>query len=284
MSSRRRRGGHAEEEEENTERWTVSYMDMVTVMMCLFIVLFAISQVDQQKFAELRQSLAAGFGDASAATSVVEGSDGVLDGGDAPQENIAPMSAAADIAPLPGGDIGDVARDAARAEAAELVALRERMRGELEEQGLAQDVRFSITERGLVVGLVTENTFFSPASAELPQRTRAVIDAVSRTLNQLSNDILLEGHANVLPYTGQYETNWEVSADRATKVLRRMVEHGDIAPTRVRAVGYGDAYPVATEGEDALALNRRVDVVVLSEEPEQVRALLPELATTIEGA
>lgn len=284
MSARRRRGSAHEEEEENTERWTVSYMDMVTVMMCLFIVLFAISQVDSVKFAELRQSLAAGFGDASAATAVVEGSDGVLDGGDAPQADVAPMSAAADLAPLPGGDIGDPHRDAARAEAAELIALRDLMRGELEAQGLAQDVRFSITERGLVVGLVTENTFFSPASAALPQRTGEVIDAVSGTLAPLSNDILLEGHANVLPYTGQYETNWEVSADRATKVLRRMVEHGSVAPTRVRAVGYGDAYPVATEGEDALALNRRVDVVVLSEEPEQVRVLLPELATSMEGA
>ncbi|WP_226924850.1 OmpA/MotB family protein [Georgenia satyanarayanai] len=276
-SQRRRRGGH-EEEEENSERWTVSYMDMVTVMMCLFIVLFAISQVDQVKFNELRESLAAGFGDASASVSVVDGSSGVLDGGDAPSLDIAPVDGAAGISPLDGNP-----QELAQAEARNLDAVRESIRTELEEAGLEDEVRFAITERGLVIGLVSENTFFSPASAAMPRTSLEVVDTIAATLRPLDNDILLEGHANPLPYTEPYETNWELSADRATKVLRRMVEHEGIAPTRVRAIGYGDAYPAA-EGPDALDLNRRVDVVVLSTQPESVRTLLPEAAHDMEGA
>jgi len=277
VSSRRRRGGGGHEEEVNTERWTTSYMDMVTVMMCLFIVLFAISQVDQQKFSELRHSLAAGFGESAPAASVIDGSTGALDGGDARPQEVTVLPGAEDLSPLGAGG----ALDAARAEAHELIELRDRMRTDLEATGLADDVRFSITERGLTVGLVTENTFFSPASADMSPTTRAVVDTITRTLSPLSNDILLEGHANTLPQTAPYETNWEVSADRATKVLRRMVEHGGVAPTRVRAVGYGDAYP-ATDGD--IDLNRRVDVVVLSEQPEQIRALLPEMVQEAEGA
>lgn len=278
MSSRRRRGGHEEEEEENSERWTVSYMDMVTVMMCLFIVLFAISQVDQVKFNELRQSLAAGFGDASASVTVLDGSSGVLDGGDAPSVDIAPVDESAGMAPLQGSP-----QQLARTEAQNLDAVRESIRTELEEAGLEKEVRFAITERGLIIGLVSENTFFSPASAAMPRTSLEVIDTIAATLRPLDNDILLEGHANPLPYTEPYETNWELSADRATKVLRRMVEHEGIAPTRVRAIGYGDAYPAA-EGPDALDLNRRVDVVVLSNQPESVRTLLPEAAHDMEGA
>ncbi|WP_413451429.1 flagellar motor protein MotB [Georgenia phoenicis] len=276
MSSRRRRGGHEEEEEENAERWTVSYMDMVTVMMCLFIVLFAISQVDQAKFSELRQSLAAGFGDAAPSVTVVDGSDGVLDGGNAQPADIAPVEGAEDLDSLPGN------RQAAVEEAESLIEVRESIRSDLAEAGLQDAVRFSITERGLVVGLVSEHTFFSPASAQMPPASLAVVDTIATTLRPLDNDILLEGHANPLPHTDPYETNWELSADRATKVLRRMVEHGDIPPTRVRAIGYGDAYPAA-EGPDALDLNRRVDVVVMSNEPEAVRTLLPEIANELEG-
>lgn len=279
MSARSRRR-EEEPEESNTERWTVSYMDMVTVMMCLFIVLFAISQVDSQKFAQLRQSLAAGFGDAAPAVTVVEGSSGVLDGGDARPEDVM-LTGAEDLTTITGQE---QVEEAARTEAGALLEVQEQIRTDLAAQGLESEVRFSITERGLVIGLVTENTFFSPASAVLSPTTRDVVDTVAGTLGALPNDILLEGHASVLQGTAPYETNWEVSADRATKVLRRMVEHGDVAPTRVRAVGYGDAYPAVTEGEDALDLNRRVDVVVLSEQPEQVRELLPELATATEGS
>ncbi len=280
MSARRRRRAEDDEEVLNSERWTVSYMDMVTVMMCLFIVLFAISHLDQQKFSELSRSLAAGFGDSAAAAAIVDGSSGVLDGGEGLEDALLPTKA-----DLGFPDEGDAALETAREEVAQLIELRDQIAVDLEAVGLRDDVHFSITERGLVVGLVTENTFFSPASADMPDTTLEVVDTIAATLTPLSNDLLLEGHANILPGTRPYETNWELSADRATKVLRRMVEHGDIAPTRVRAVGYGDAYPAA-EGESATALaqNRRVDVVVLSDEPEQVRVLLPELADATEGA
>src|SRR3954468_10884622 len=63
--TKHKKGGHDEEEHENHERWLVSYADMMTLLMVLFIVMFAISQVDQKKFAELKNGLAVGFGSPS---------------------------------------------------------------------------------------------------------------------------------------------------------------------------------------------------------------------------
>ena len=73
--SRGRRGGH-EEEHENHERWLVTYADMLTLLMVLFIVMFAISQVDQKRFNALKDGLAAGFGQS---VSVLQGSDAVME-------------------------------------------------------------------------------------------------------------------------------------------------------------------------------------------------------------
>ena len=105
-SSRRRsrRGGGDHEEHVNHERWLVSYSDMITVLMALFIVLFAISQVDQEKYEALRQSLAQGFQDRTGSDSILDGSAGNLDG-----ESIVPQTNPANgTAGTEAGDLSDL--------------------------------------------------------------------------------------------------------------------------------------------------------------------------------
>lgn len=268
--SRRRRGG-AEEEEENTERWTVSYMDMVTVMMCLFIVLFAISQVDQQKFSALRDSLAVSFGQ-TANQNVVQGGTGVLT-----SDAIVPEPL--DVADHSAGSVqgaqnaGDLVR--ARQEVADFTALQERLRQALVDRQAEGDVTFSITERGLIIGLVSADVYFATESAELQEPAQRVIDALSPVLGAAPYGLTVEGHANTVP-TARYPTNWELSSDRATQVLRRMVESGGVPANRVVAVGMGDAYPMAETDADPLEVNKRVDIVVLSDAPDTVRDLIPQ--------
>ena len=299
---RRPRGGH-DEEHENGERWLLSYVDMVTVLMCLFIVLFAISQVDQTKFIQLRESLAAGFHD-NASMSVLDGSSGTLNG-----QSIVPETAVA------AGTAGMVSADAglgnqgtqpvpvptpapspspsdpnavdpkllaaAKAEAAHLEGLRDQLVALLTANGLQGAVRFSITERGLVMGLVADDVFFGPASAKLTATAEQVLDVAGPTLDSIGEQISIEGHANTIPVSGRYATNWELSADRATQVLRRLVEVDGLPPTRIMSVGFGDSRPLA-EGDsaDAMVANRRVDLVVLSGAPEQVRGLLAAVMAT----
>jgi len=289
----RGRGDH-DEEHVNHERWLVSYSDMITVLMALFIVLFAISQVDQDKYIALRASLSAGFQDNAGEDSILDGTQGTLDGqsvvpATSVQQGTAGMVDAdnglgeqgADPQPsvtTPAGVDPEVLA-AAQAEADHLAQVQEAIQRGLDAAGLGDTVRFRVDERGLVLGLVADDVFFATASADLTATARRVLDVAGPTLKGLGEDISVEGHANVIAVSGRYATNWELSADRATRVLRHLVEQDGIAGDRIMAVGFGDERPlVAGTSAQALAANRRVDLVILSDAPESVRALLPALS------
>jgi chemotaxis protein MotB len=109
-----------------------------------------------------------------------------------------------------------------------------------------------------------------------------VIDSVSPVLAAASEQISVEGHANTVP-SRRFPTNWELSSARATQVLRRMVDVGGIPGARIAAVGFGDTRPLDEPGVDPLESNRRVDVVVLSGVPEEIRQLLPTVAAAQQG-
>ncbi|WP_402372837.1 OmpA/MotB family protein [Isoptericola rhizosphaerae] len=260
-------GGGDGHDSSGSGRWMVSYMDMVTVLMCLFIVLFAMSSVDQSKYQELKSSLAAGFGTVADA-DVVEARVGSP--AKTPEE--AMSQADADL-------------ERAKAEVANLTALRDAMSDDLADRGMSDDVRFDIDERGLTVRLVSADTFFSSSSAELTADARRVLKVVGPVLEPTSYQVRIEGHADeVALRRSVYPTNWELSAARATAVLRHLVAMNSVENEQVAAVGYGSARPLVP-GKDAksLAANRRVDVVVLSAEPEAVRALIPGILRGAEG-
>jgi chemotaxis protein MotB len=165
------------------------------------------------------------------------------------------------------------------AELDHLDQIKEAMAQALAQQGLSDQVTFRMSERGLIVGLVANDVFFAAESADLTPAADRVLDTLTPTLLAAVEDISIEGHANTLPTTGRYTTNWELSADRATKVLRHLVETGGLPGIRVSALGFGDTRPLHPgQDEGSLAANRRVDVVILSGAPESVRALLPVLA------
>jgi len=286
---RRRRGDH-EEEHVNHERWLVSYSDMITVLMALFIVLFAISQVDQEKYIALRDSLAEGFQDQTGTESILDGTAGTLDGRSVVPESSTQEGTAGMVnadqglgdqgtEPSPQDDPDAETVAAARKEAAHLDDIRDVIQRRLDKAGLGDAVRFRVNERGLVLGLVADDVFFAAASADMTATARRVLDIAGPTLRDVGEQISVEGHANVLPVSGRYATNWELSADRATQVLRHLVEKDRVPGTRIMAVGFGDERPLV-DGKSAQALetNRRVDLVILSDAPEAVRALLPAVS------
>lgn len=290
---RSRRGGGHEEEHVNHERWLISYSDMITVLMALFIVLFAISQVDQDKYVALRDSLSAGFQDTTTSPSVLDGSAGTMDGTSivpetSPAAGTAGMVSAdnglgmqgAEPVPQPTttASVDPAVLAAAEKEAAHLQELQATIAANLAANGLDGTVRFRIDERGLVLGLVADDVFFAAASAEMTETARRVLDVAAPSLVGLGEQISVEGHANVIPVSGRYATNWELSTDRATQVLRHLVERDGMPGGRIMAIGFGDTRPLVADGSaEALVQNRRVDLVILSAAPEQVRALIPAL-------
>jgi chemotaxis protein MotB len=282
------RRGHrrpVEEEHVNHERWLVSYADMITVLMALFIVLFAVSQVDQQKFVELKAGLAAGFG--QSASVPVDGGTGLLTtSGIVPDPVQLDAGEGPGVAPAERTDLDQSAREAAaRAELARLRRIQEQLEASLAARDLADRVRFRITERGLVAAVVADDVFFASASAVIQPTGRQVLDAMAPTLRGLPEELDVEGHANHLKIVGgQYPTNWELSTARAASVVRYLIEYGRLAPDRLVATGFAATRPLyPPQDPQALTGNRRVDLVVVSEQPSDVRRLLPQLAGETAG-
>lgn len=241
-----------------------SYMDMVTVLLCLFIVLYAISTVDQAKYEQLSASLAQGFG--------LEVTDEEGDG--------SAVTPTTDEATL----VGSASRasepfEAAKDEVTSLIELREQIDARLTERNVEDAVDFVIDDRGLTVRLVGNETFFGTNQSSLTDVARVVLDAVSAPLIASGYEAAVEGHADVRPPTAPYATNWELSTARSTEVLRELVASG-MPPPLIAAVGYGDARPLSAGRTPAdLAQNRRTDIVVFSDWPEAVRDLFePALA------
>ncbi|HEU4668717.1 MAG TPA: flagellar motor protein MotB [Arthrobacter sp.] len=256
MRQRRRRNSGPEEEHVD-ERWMASYMDMVTVLMCMFIVLFAMSTVDQDKFDRLRNSLATGFG--AVASETVDVASGTV---------VPPEQKVDDAESFS-------ALELAMKEVDRLRALRQQMESALKAEQLEANVEFQINERGLTVKLVGSQAFFLPDRPDLTPRASQVLDTISPTLAPAGLEIMVEGHAaNGIT---AYPSTWELSSARSVNVLRYLVDRGGVAPGRIGAVAFGSARQVNDDStEELMELNRRVDVVVLSDKPEAIRALIPE--------
>jgi chemotaxis protein MotB len=278
---------HEEEEHVNHERWMVSYADMLTLLMVLFIVLFAISQVDQKKFDQLKNGLAGGFG----APSVTMGGTGpVSDSGESPgslavgpPQNLIP-AVPSQTKVDEAARAADRARQqeltrAAEKEAQDLIKLREKMRAALKKQGLQDSVKFEINERGLVVSIVTDKVIFDGDSAVLRPDGIRVLHAVGPALRATKNGIIVEGHTNHLGVANPlYPTLWELSVARSARVVRHLIAEG-IDPKRLEAAGYGKERPLYNPRDPrAITQNRRVEVIVLSTLPTEARALLPVVA------
>ena len=278
MAAKRKSRLHeAHEEHENHERWLITYADMITLLMVLFIVLYSISQVDLAKFRRLKEGLAGGYGGAAAA-GALEGGAGALDGGPGPLD-----------AKLPSVDDVKDAGQALSAQRARLAAqrqenqvldgVREEIQRSLDADGLGNTVHFRLETRGLVVTVVTDRVLFDIGEADLRPEGREVLDHLAPALARLPNHISVEGHTDNTPISGRYPSNWELSTARATTVLRELIEGHALAAGRLQAAGYADQRAVA--GNDTVegrAANRRVEIVVLSAVAESAAA--PPAATT----
>lgn len=282
MSVRAKRRKMVEEEDVHPdERWMASYMDMVTVLMCMFIVLFAMSTVDQDKYEQLANSLATGFGAVNAgkvdtAEGVVVPADLVDNEGESPTEVTHSAEA---VDPADAGAQATANATAAAQEVAKLDELAVAVGGSLTAAGVGDLVEFHITDRGLTLGLVGSETFFAPDSAQLTAAAAAVLDAAAPALMATGQKISVEGHADKHGQSATFPTDWELSASRATQVLRRLVEQGGVAGDLISAVAFGSAQPENTGSTlQDMAQNRRVDIVVLSNQPDSVRALIPGVA------
>jgi chemotaxis protein MotB len=289
MSPRKRARGHEEEEHDNHERWLVTYADMVTLLMVLFIVMFAMSQVDERKFNQLKSGLAAGFGQPEA---MLDGGSSILEQpGSAVAESITPQAQTSQMDPTLRDQVTRAVAESDRLERqrkyadaqTEVDRLRKvlaRLDRALRKHGLQEDVRTTIDDRGLVVSLVSRHVVFQPNVATLTARGQRIIDTLAPVLKDIPDDLQIDGHTNqVKVKPANYPTDWELSAARAITVLRRLDERWDIPGGRLTASAFGHERPLVDPTEPgSQTVNKRVDIVILTALSAETRDLIDEVA------
>jgi chemotaxis protein MotB len=286
MSAPKRRRRHEEHEEhENHERWLVTYADMLTLLMVLFIVMFAMSQVDNEKYQALKSGLADGFG---ATASITDGSDSILDkhdGAISPDMASAVAQAAVEAtqdiqSALSGASEADQDMAAAQQVFSKLERVRKQVEAALARRGLGDDVRTAIDERGLVVSLVSKHVVFRPDVAHLSPRGQRVVDTLAPVLRQIHEQLRVDGHTNQVQVRPRYfATDWDLSAARAVTVLRRLNERNGVPARRLSVSAFGHEKPlIDPKIPGSQDVNKRVDIVILPDAPSRTVELLDEVA------
>jgi len=263
----RKKKAHHEEEHENEERWLVSFADMMTLLMCLFMVLFSMSSVNTSKFEALQRSLQDAF-----SGRILPGGEAVMESGNNEKaEREAPKPPVPALMPLESIAAQEDPRDGKTAEAAaakqeeeEFKRLKRRIDALAREAGLAGKVSTTVRRRGLVVSFLTDRVFFDSGRAELEAPARRLLPRLARVLSgERVHPIAVEGHTDSQPVSGgAYRSNWGLSGARAESVVLAF-EAGGVSRRRMTQVGYAERQPIATNATpQGRSRNRRVEVVL----------------------
>jgi chemotaxis protein MotB len=268
MASRRhKKHSHHEEEHENEERWLVSFADMMTLLFCLFMVLFAISSVNTSKFEELAKSLQDAF-----SGKVVSGGEAVMQtGSSTPPEQSQATPPLPSMMPVTQASEGAAAttdqselKRRARQEEEELQALRKRIQSLAKQEGVSANVKVTVRKRGLVVELLTDRVFFESGSALVkPHAERLLVKIAHIIAGERKHPVVVEGHTDSAPIaTAQFPSNWELSGARAGAVVRTF-QHSGVNSKRISTQGFGSQVPAASNATAAgRSRNRRVVAVL----------------------
>ncbi len=227
---------HIKSEQENGESWLLPYSDLITLLLAIFIVLFAVSQIDVQK----AKSISEEFRESMMTQSHTEQIN---------KERLKEITS------------GDVS-----VELQQLEDLKTRLDQMLEEENMSDFVSTYIDKRGLVITL-SNAILFDSGSAIIKEKYENAMIGIAAIVNTIDNYIRIEGHTDNVPMNSDiYPSNWELSSARAISVVRLFIYQTGALPDKFLAVGYGEYRPIADNStEEGRAKNRRIDIIVLSE-------------------
>jgi chemotaxis protein MotB len=286
---------HEEHEEHaNHEAWVIPYADLLTLVMAMFIALFAISSVNKDKAKEM----AAGFNQSisgkpltglftnssNSSKSLIEGNGGSGDGNGS-RGQIAPGQNASSKSILQSLLDKATSIEAAKAQQRQsLEGVEKAIKRAAVRLGVADKLSFEMQERGLVVRVVTDQVLFDTGDARLKPRGAQILQLVGEALRSVDNPLFIEGHTDNTPIsTATYPSNWELSTSRAGAVLRFLVDSVGLDVHRMRPSGWADLHPIASNATAVgRARNRRVEIVVESKVIDRVlsgNALTDKLLT-----
>lgn len=222
---------------ENHERWIVSYADMVTLLFALFVVLYATSDANPVKLRQVRTSINQAFD-----AGVLQGSSGssvITDSGSGIVPSMVDLQASALTSITT--TVGDFAQ----------------------KTNIQNSIQVRSDVNSITISM-SDNLLFDSGEATLKPGSQAALTQVAQILKGLPNTVRIEGHTDNVPVNSpDYATNWELSAGRASTVLRFLVDAG-VPANRLYLAGYADTKPVADNSTpEGRALNRRADIVIV---------------------
>jgi chemotaxis protein MotB len=249
------------EEHDNHERWLVSYADFITLLFAFFVVMYALSSINEGKYRILSDSLNNAF------RNLANGPSG--------QVMVIPPGAPPLPVPIARANKGaDTTKTRQREKMRNMARDIMRALAPLVREG---KVRVLETSRGVTVE-INDSVLFAPGQAKLEPLSVSALEAVGAVLAESGFPITIEGHTDNVPInTPQFPSNWELSAVRATTVLRLFAEVG-VPPQHLTAIGYGEQR--AVENNDTIegrARNRRVTILIDAQEPEAPPEVLTEM-------
>ncbi|MFA6498899.1 MAG: flagellar motor protein MotB [Desulfurivibrionaceae bacterium] len=253
----------AHEKEPNLERWLVSYADFITLLFAVFVMLYAMSIVDQKKMEEVQASIQSSFSGPQTLTpalKVIGNKDfGLIP--EAVEQPVPSQSQAQDEA-------------AAAAEAQEFSEIKKEVQDNLQGYGAKNEVQLTINERGLVISL-KEAGFFPSGTAQVQPGALPLLDKIASSISRYDNTLRIEGHTdNVAINSPAFPSNWELSTARANSIVHYLIEKHGFKGAKLSVTGYGEYRPIANNAtEEGRKLNRRVDIVMLSKKGAQGEAL-----------
>lgn len=229
-------------EKDNSERWMLSYLDFITLLMIFFIVMYAISNVDSSKYQKLSSSLQSGF-------SIGNGDNMISNGGD--------------TSIVSNDNIQEESSDITEEE--KLEDVKEKVDELVNDSDLKGSVSTSIQERGLIISF-NNSVFFNSGQATIKNDWENKLISISKVLNGIDNYIRVEGHTdNVVINNEYFHSNWQLSSIRAANVVEFLITEGNVDPNRLSSIGYGEYRPVkSNDSEEGRSENRRVDILILN--------------------
>ncbi|AGK95264.1 OmpA/MotB family protein [Clostridium pasteurianum] len=236
------------QEHVNTERYMLTYSDMITLLMMFFIIMYASSNVDATKYKEISDSFKIAF----SGRQTIVGSGNSMDIKNKPNRSSTEYN-------------GQVQNDKTnQAEEDRLKQVKQIIDDYIKQNNMSTSASTQIEERGLVIS-IQDTLFFDSGKADVKPEFQKRIVEIGKILNTIDNYIRIEGHTDNVPISNyKYVDNLDLSTARANAVLRVLENQSNINPKRLASMGYGDQRPVADNNTDAgRARNRRVDIVVI---------------------
>ncbi|MCX7708689.1 MAG: OmpA family protein [Clostridia bacterium] len=250
----------AHHEEHVDETWLIPYADMLTLLLALFIVMFAMGQTDKEKFEQMKEQFSVIF----------SGGSGILEG---EGTSFFPMekTGTSETSESPGptkSDTPGAQRSNTVIEDDKMKEIKEILENQIAKEGYTDKIKTVLNKEGLEIS-IQDTVLFESGDANVLNKIMPLLLVVSKVLQDTDNNIKIVGHTDNVPIsTGKFRSNWDLSAIRAINVMQFLVDRGGLRPERFTIQGNGEYLPKYDNAtENGRAQNRRVEIFIVRKYP-----------------